>query len=152
MAYYTALIAAWNSTTQPPSGVIGTALTGLTTAQKLAAVNAWTVSNVPASTWWASSQQLYECIVGSELLTLTQANRMELWAFLNTPFPKIGGATAPSILIVSTGFFPKATCPLTYANLVALANTVAGTSLWWQANGYTSPIDAGDLQAAGGLS
>ena len=42
MAYYTALITAWNAGTVP-GGVTGSALTG-TTAQKLAAVNAWTVS------------------------------------------------------------------------------------------------------------
>ena len=44
MGDYGALIAAWNSATQPPTGVTGTALTsGMTTAQKLAAVNGWTV-------------------------------------------------------------------------------------------------------------
>ena len=50
MAWYTALINAWNGATQPPAGVTGTALTGgMSTAQKLAAVNAWTVvGSVPA--------------------------------------------------------------------------------------------------------
>ena len=47
MGTYTALAAAWNSSTQPPTGVTGTALTGLTTAQKIAAVNAWTVKSAP---------------------------------------------------------------------------------------------------------
>jgi hypothetical protein len=38
------------------------------------------------------------------------------------------------------------------AYYTALSQTVAGTELWWQANGYTSPINAGDLQAAGNLT
>ena len=48
MAYYDALIAAWNSATQPPSGVTGQALlAGDTTAQKCAKVNGWTMTGSP---------------------------------------------------------------------------------------------------------
>ena len=45
MAQYTNLIAAWNGATQPPTGVTGSPLLGGdTTAQKLAKVQAWTVT------------------------------------------------------------------------------------------------------------
>jgi len=48
MAYYTALTTAWNNASLSsgatlPTSVSGSLLTGLTTAQKLAAVNAWTI-------------------------------------------------------------------------------------------------------------
>jgi len=150
MAYYTALINAWNSTTQPPSGVTGTGLTGLATAAKLAAINAWTVSNVPLTTWYASAAQVAQCIVLSEFTALAVAVRMEIWAILSLQFPLKGGNT--SVMGQIAVLMPSATCPLTYANFVALSQTVAGTSLWWQANGYTSPISLNDLAAAGGLT
>jgi hypothetical protein len=45
MAYYDAMIAGWNSATQPPSGVTGTPITGtMTTQQKLDAMNRWTTT------------------------------------------------------------------------------------------------------------
>ena len=45
MAYYTALITAWNGATQPPTGVTGSGLLGGdTTAQKITKVNAWTIT------------------------------------------------------------------------------------------------------------
>jgi hypothetical protein len=156
MAYYTALIAAWNSATQPPTGVTGTGLTGLTTANKLIAINGWTVSNVPASTWYASAQQCWQCIVLAEFTALLQATRMEIYALLNMPFPRQGGATSANGQIAV--LMPQSTCPLTYANFVALAQTVAGTSSWWQASvangggGLSSPVGPSDLVAAGNLT
>jgi hypothetical protein len=45
MAYYDALIAAWNSATQPPPGVTGAGLVaGDSTQKKLDKVNAWTTT------------------------------------------------------------------------------------------------------------
>ena len=64
MAYYTALIAAWNSGTQPPAGVTGTALTALTTAQKVAAVNGWKIT-VPLPCI-IPSYSIYNVIVPAE--------------------------------------------------------------------------------------
>ena len=50
MAYYDALIAAWNGTTQPPTGVTGSPLLSTdTTAQKVNKVNRWVVTSpIPA--------------------------------------------------------------------------------------------------------
>ena len=139
MSYYTALINEW-----------ATLPSGDTTAQKLAAINALTVPNTAAAGWTASPQQVCGCIVFSEFTALTQANRMEIWAMLGLGFPLPGGNTSPLGMIVV--LMPQSTCPLTYANFVALAQTVAGSEPWWQANGYTAPITASDLVNAGGLA
>ncbi len=79
MAYYTALITAWNSATQPTTGVTGTALTGLTTANKLIAINGWTVV-VPQQAIFAPSQILNAC-VATDLEGLT-AMQIALFALL----------------------------------------------------------------------
>ena len=52
---YTALISAWGASSASPgalpSGVTGTSLYGLSTADKIAAVNGWTVTgSVPTTT------------------------------------------------------------------------------------------------------
>jgi len=76
MAYYDALIAAWNSATQPPSGVTGQGLlAGDTTAQKCAKINGWTMlATIPAGpivpTW-----ELYDAIVVTEYDALTAGNQ-----------------------------------------------------------------------------
>lgn len=142
MAYYTALINEW--------ATITAANPSFTTAQKLAAINALTVSNVPLTVWHATNQQIFECIVFSEFTGLSQANRMEIWAMLSGDFPKLGGATSAlsQIVVIMT----SSACPLTYANFVGLSQLIAGTSPWWQANGYPAAISIGDLAAAGNLT
>jgi hypothetical protein len=73
MAYYSNLVAAWNGATQPPSGVTGAALTGLTTAQKLTTINEWTVmGSIPAS-FTVSGVSIWNCINGTELQALSVA-------------------------------------------------------------------------------
>ena len=148
MAYYTALINAWNGATQPPTGVTGTGLTSsMTTSVKLATVNAWTIAATPGSVWHASAQQVAECVNINEFTALTTSTRMEVWAILALDFPLLGGTT--SIIGQIARLMPNSSCTLTYANFVALAATVAGTGLWWQVNGYPAPFNLNDTAAAG---
>lgn len=149
MAYYTALVNAWNSVTQPPAGVTGSALTaGMTTAQKLAAVNAWTVATgVPIQAIFTPSQVLNAC-AAADLNALTTA-QVGLLSLLLAGGSVDASQGKPIRAQVQTIFAGKAT---TLANLAALvASYDSPRQLWWQANGYTSPISTDDLVAAGGL-
>ena len=75
MAYYDALIAAWNSATQPPAGVTGSGLlAGDTTAQKCAKINGWTMAG-PAKQMLVNSTVIYNLIVISEYTALSAANQ-----------------------------------------------------------------------------
>lgn len=74
MPDYTVLVAAWNSGTQPPAGVTGQALTGLTTANKLAAVLAWTTAGA-AVPMVIPTYKIYNVIDTTEFSALTAANQ-----------------------------------------------------------------------------
>jgi hypothetical protein len=147
MAYYTNLINAWNNVTQPPPGVTGTALTALSTANKLVAINAWTVVGAARPAVLTPSQIL-NAIVFADLVSLTQLQISQLTLLLAGS--AIDASPGTSIRLgIQALFAGKAT---TLANLGALvAPHDAPPVLWWQANGYTSPINAADLAAAGGL-
>jgi hypothetical protein len=75
VAYYDALIAAWNSVTQPPTGVTGQGLlAGDTTAQKCTKINGWTMNGTAAPMLIAATQ-LYNLVVPSEFDALSAANQ-----------------------------------------------------------------------------
>jgi hypothetical protein len=146
MAYYTAFIAAWNSVTQPPTGVTGTALAG-TTAQKLALFNAWTVTGVIPTTLNVGAAQLLNCINWTEFAALTAQQQSNLLMLCTVDGLHLGGSA-------NTGFITDGMF-LAYFN-VAGATIAALTALaqgfvqpWWQANGYQRPFDLGDCTAAG---
>jgi hypothetical protein len=172
MAFYDALIAAWNNATQPPAGVTGTGLTAqMTTAQKLDAINGWTVAgtvDVPV-----------EAVVGNLMLSgayLTLAAFSQgaptgnathdtalgaaktLMALLTLPnVPPFGTSNSTTYAIVkgmadailaqetatpgSTGFTQAI-----HDGLLALAAT---TIPWSQANDYGPSIGLGYLNNAG---
>lgn len=147
MAYYTALQTAWNGATQPPSGVTGTALTGLTTANKLIAVNGWTVTGSVPTTMFATTDQVLNCVVWSEFAALTASQQSNFLALCTNPGSLMGGSAnlthiLPGMIIAYFGGGSG-----TVTNLSALAKTV--TQPWWQANGYPRPFDNGDVTAAG---
>jgi hypothetical protein len=74
MAYYDALIAAWNSVTQPPTGVTGSGLSaGDTTQQKCAKINAWTMVS-SAQRMTIAAYDLYNLILPSEFDALSPTN------------------------------------------------------------------------------
>lgn len=154
MAYYTGLINAWNSVTQPPAGVTGTALTGLTTANKLIAINGWTiVGTIPTSTL-ITADQIFGCLVYSEVNALTAANEARLWNMLHVLGQLKGGSASTFI----APFFGSvaAQMPNTITALTALAKGLV--TPWWQVpqanngGGLTSPVNQSDLTAAGGLT
>lgn len=131
MAYYTTLINAWNSATQPPSGVIGTALTGLTTAQKIAAVNAWTIATPQRAL--VTSTQLLNSVLAADFAGLGVNGLSQLQIILTTPLVDIS-INSQIRSMLSTLFAGKTT---TLANITALAAPFDNaTTNWCLANGY----------------
>lgn len=172
MPYYTALQSAWNGTTQPPTGVTGTGLTaGMTTAQKLAAVNAWTVagSNVDV----APSQVVRYLGINGKLAGLlkyaatppaTAAGlaAAELAAVLEMgvnapPFYASQPADYAALQNMLNALAGDANSGLTAADVAALLALAKGPQIaWCQANGYPYSGSGGGLNlndvAAAGLS
>lgn len=148
MAYYDALVAAWNGSPSPPAGVTGQTLVGQTTANKLARINAWTVPT-GAKQITLPPSQILNAIVPADLAALTTAQVSLLTLLLSGAAVDVSVGTTVRAAI-RTIFAGKTTTLNQLAALVAGAD--APTQLWWKANGYASPIDSNDLVAAGGLS
>jgi hypothetical protein len=149
MAYYTALINGWNSVTQPPAGVTGTGLTAqMTTAQKLANVNAWTVTGSVPTSFYVSGADLLNCLDKTEFNALTAAQQSNLLWMCSCAGPLLGGSAQTSHLAAGLilTYFTNLGGP-TIANLTALAK--ATTQPWWQFSGYPRAFDLGDVSAAG---
>jgi hypothetical protein len=149
MAYYTALVTAWNGATQPPTGVTGTGLTGsMTTPQKLAAVNGWTVTGVVPTTLYATGVQIANCINWTEFAALTAAQQQNLLLLCLQPGPLLGGnANTGNVLDgMLLAYFTNHAGP-TISALTALAQ---GTiQPWWQYAGYPGAFDLTDVNEAG---
>lgn len=150
MAYYTNLINAWNNATQPPPGVTGTGLTGLTTANKLLAINAWTVTGSVPTSFSTTGSAVLNCINWAEFAALTATEQANVLALCNCPGPLVSGSAVLSKILpgMLVAYFPAAGPTITA--LTALAQ--AAVQQWWAANGYSSPINQSDLTAAGGLT
>jgi hypothetical protein len=148
MSYYTNLINAWNSATQPPTGVTGTPLTGLTTANKIIAVNGWTITGTVPTVLSVTGTQLLNCINYAEFKALTATQQANLLALCNSPGLLIGGSanTAQMADGMILDYFTNHSGPTILA-LTALAQ--AAVTPWWQANGYSGPISQPDVTAAG---
>lgn len=149
MAQYTNLIAAWNGATQPPTGVTGSPLLGGdTTAQKLAKVQAWTVTGAVPTTLYSTGAQLANCINYAEFKALTATQQANLLALCNNPGPLLGGSANTAFLVdgMILDYFTNKSGPTILA-LTALAQ--ATVQPWWQYAGYTSQIGLQDVQAAG---
>lgn len=160
MAYYDALIAAWNSATQPPAGVTGTALTGLTTANKLIAVNGWTITGSVPTGFNVTGAQLLNCINYPEFKALTatqQSNLLLMCAGAGSGSGLLGGSgnTTHMAAGMILDYFTNLQGP-TITALTALAK--ATTQTWTAANGYPNAQNGGggltpvDLADAGGLT
>jgi hypothetical protein len=146
MAYYDALIAAWNGP-QPPAGVTGTALTaGMPTKQKLDAVNGWKVAG-PAQRAIFTPSQILNAVVFDDLAALTQLQISQLTLLLAGNSIDASAGT-PIRLGVQKLFAGKTQ---TLNNLGALvAPYDSGTTVpWTTANGYPSGINLNDVNAAG---
>jgi hypothetical protein len=155
MAYYTALINAWNSATQPPAGVTGTALTGLTTAQKLIAVNAWTVAG-PAQKAIISVNAIINAVTSTDLLALT-VTQLQVMTLLLAGGGSVDASPGTTVRAVFQSIFASKTTTL--ANLTALVAPFDNPMIpWWQATvaqgggGLSSLVNGNDLVAAGNLT
>jgi hypothetical protein len=141
MAYYTALIAAWNSATQPPVGVTGTALTGLTTANKIIAVNGWTVSNPqPAN---VRVTDIIAAIVPADFLALTALQLQQLQFLLQSAQIVFAPPSGTVRSVFSSIFTGKTTTLNNLSALVAPFDTA--TQSWCAANGYPTNGSVGNL-------
>jgi hypothetical protein len=161
MAYYTALITAWNSSIQPPTGVIGTGLSSAqSTATKLANVNGWTVTGAIPTNFTVVGSDLANCVNWTEFAALTATQQSNLLGLFRIAGPLLGGSANTSLLTDGMILASFPTSGVTIANLTALAKSV--TLSWAQTNGYNylssfqGNINGGDLAAAnssiGGLT
>lgn len=142
-----ALIAAWNSVTQPPAGVTGTGLTaGMTTQQKIDAVDGWTVAVAGHLPALLTPSQILNAIVFADLATLTQLQVLQLTLLLSGTTVDVTSGTIIRAAIQAL-FAGKTT---TLANLAALVAPFDNpTQPWWQSVGFQSPPLLGDAIAAG---
>lgn len=133
MAYYDALKTIWPT------------LTGDNT-QKLAQLNAMTVSGSVPTAFSVRGSQIYNCLDKTEYSALSAANQQAVRDIFNLggDIPAGAGTTVQAVLMAIFGAGTT-----TRTNFLSLAK--ASTSPWWQANNYLAPININDL-AAGGLS
>lgn len=156
MAYYDVLIAAWNSSIQPPAGAVGTGLSSAqTTATKLSNLNGWTVTGSIPTNLTVVGSQILNCIAWSEFNVLTAQQQNNVLNMCAVPGPLLGGSTNVGLIVsgMIVATFPSSGA--TIASLTALAK--ATTQSWAQANGYPydssrGNLNGNDLSAAGGLT
>jgi len=152
MAYYDALIAAWNSTTQPPVGVLGSALVStMTTVQKIAVVNAWTVSGTVPTSFLTTGAAIANCINFTEFNALSTTKQLNILTLCSIQGALLGGSgnttrIAPGLIIANFTAGSQ-----TIAALTALASATS----WWLTpvanggGGLSSPVSLADAGAAG---
>ena len=157
MAYYDALIAAWNAGS-PPSGASGTAFAqGDTTAQKLVKINGWTITGQVPTSFYVTGNQLINCINYAEFKALTAAQQLNLLTLCAVPSNLLGGSGNTAFMVdgMILDYFTNHAGP-TIAALTALAQ--ATVTPWWQVPvaqggaGLNTTISLSDLAAAGGLT
>lgn len=151
MTNYAPLIAAWNSSTQPPTGVTGTGLNGtMTTAQKLAAVNGWVITGTIPTVLSVNGPQILNCINYAEFAAISSTAQLNLLTMCNNQGPLVGGSANTAFMVDGLLIANFTTGSKTIAALTALAQ--AAVTPWWQANGFTGPFSTTDLGLAGGLT
>jgi hypothetical protein len=133
MAYYDALIAAWNSATQPPAGVTGQPLTGaMTTQQKCDTINAWTMSG-PAQRMTIAAYDLYNLILPAEFDALSPTNSQIVRDMLG--MVQVDCSPGSNTRVRLNTVFPAGT--QTHTNFLNFAkNFDTPTQDWCFANGY----------------
>lgn len=141
MAYYDTLRTVWNSSTQPPAGIIGTALSsGMTTAQKIAAINGWKVAS--PLTCIVPTYTIYNAIVPTEFVATSSNNQQLLRDILG--LGTVDASPGTSIRSRITSIFPSST--QTFANLAAvIAPFDNNTNNWCAVHGYPVVNGSGNL-------
>lgn len=150
---YVALAAGWNGNT-PPSGVVGTALTGLSTAQKIININAWTITATIPAQYTITGAQIEGCIKFSEFNALTQVQQQQLMELIDTPGPISVGSSPAELALLADGMIVAlfGAGSVTVANLSALAPSAQAWVTTPVANGgagLSGPVSLADTQAAG---
>jgi hypothetical protein len=147
MLNYAPLIAVW-STTSVPATYTGTALNaGMTTDQKLTAVNGWSKPGVEPPLILKPTD-IMNAIVYSEWIALTTAQQLYIQTVLS-----MGDVNASAGTNIRTAFltiFGNGT--VTRTNLAGLDTTNTPTVPWVTNNGMNWPLTAQDLVAEGGLT
>lgn len=144
MAYYDALIAKWPT------------LTPGTTAQKLAQLNAMTVTGAVPTALFITGAQLLNCINYAEFKALTATQQANLLALCQVPGALLGGSSNTTFIVDGMVLDYFQVVGPTVAALTALAKGV--TQSWASANGYPDAQAGGggitlvDLANAGGLT
>ena len=148
MAYYDLFIAAWNNATQPPPGVTGTGLfVGDTTDQKLAKLNAWTVTGAIPTTIYINGSQVLNCINFGEFNAISTTAQNNILTLCANPGQLLGGSANTTGLLVGLLLANFTSGSKTIASLTALAQAI--TQPWWQSNGYPRPFTTADAALAG---
>lgn len=146
---YAALVTAWNlssaSSGALPSGVTGTSLFGLSTANKITAINGWTVSKpIPAM---LNVDDVINAIVPADLISLT-ATQIALMQLLFQGAGTINASPGTAVRNVFVQLFASKTTTLN--NLTALvAPFDNNTAQWVFDNGYGTQINIVDVTNAG---
>ena len=124
---------------------------GDTTAQKLALVNAATVTGAVPTTLYCTGAQLLNCINWTEFVALTAAQQLNLLTLCNQSGLLLGGSSQTAFMAdgMILAYFTNKSGP-TIAALTALAQ--GSVQPWWQANGFTGPLSPIDLVLAGNLT
>lgn len=124
-------------------------LTPGTTGQKLAQLNAMTVTGSIPAAFFTTGDQLLNCLDWTEFASLTSPQQTQLMQLCATQGQLLGGA-ASFVGKMFVAFYAGKLGGPTIAALTALAK--AAVQPWWAANGYGAPINTNDLAAAGGLT
>jgi hypothetical protein len=163
MAYYDALIAEWST------------LAAGTTAQKLAAINAETVAGPNIAV--AVSQVVGSLLLSGGYATLSSFAAGALNSNATHDAALMAAKTLMALMTVPNSPAIDMSNPTTLAIVKGMADAIlaqetaapggtgftqavhdgllalCATSIpWWKVSGYSSPISAGDLSAAGGLT
>ena len=148
MGYYTALQTAWATSSASsgalPSGVTGTSLFGLSTANKIAAVNAWMVVVPKPAVLGITS--VINAIAPADFLALTATQIAQMQLCLGSD-GQVNASPGTTVRAVFQSIFAGKTTTL--ANLTTLVSPYDNNQVLWTAlNGYPTLSD----NSAGNLS
>ena len=149
MGYYTALQTAWATSSASsgalPTGVTGTSLFGLSTANKIAAINTWTVVVPQPAILEITS--VINAIAPADFLALTATQIAQMQLCLGND-GQVNASPGTTVRAVFQSIFAGKTTTL--ANLTTLvAPYDNATQPWSLQNGYAATITATDVADAG---
>lgn len=156
MSQYNNLVNAWNNAlVSLPANTSGSLfIGGDTTAQKLAKVNAWTVTGTVPTTLFVTGDQILNCINFPEFNQLQTYQQANILSLCHVPGQLLGGSATTSHAVAGMiiNYFSNLAGP-TVTALTALAK--ATVTPWWQVDqslgggGFFQPITLADVAAAG---